>query len=150
MSGIGLVALLAVLAFAPPILFVALTYTRRRLIACGADVAVCGLRHEPDARWRVGLLRLSPHSLQWYPLLGWTARTGHSWIRRSIDLGTPQPMERETALSSVLTNAVRVSIRGLTPAGKTAPAELGMTPAHYTTLRAWVEASPPSGWPVLA
>lgn len=150
MLGIGLVALLAVLALVALVLFVAVTYTRRRVIACGADVAVCGLRYEPDARWRVGLLRLSPHSLQWYPMLGWTARTGQSWVRRSIDLGTAQPMERDTALSSVLTNAVRVSMRGSTPSGKTAPAELGMAPAHYMTLRAWVEASPPTGWPVLA
>lgn len=141
---------LTLVALVALVLFVVVTYARRRLIARGADVVVCGLRYEPDARWRVGLVRLSSDSLQWYPMLGWTPRTGQTWVRRSIDLGTPQPMEPDTALSSVLTSAVRVSARGSTPAGKTAPAELGMAPATYTTLRAWVEASPPSGWPVLA
>ncbi|WP_168583479.1 DUF2550 family protein [Gephyromycinifex aptenodytis] len=142
--------LLAVLALTALVTFVAVTFTRRRLIAHGADVVVCGLRPDSASRWRIGLLRLSSDSLQWYPMLGLTPKTSQTWVRRSIDLGTPQPLEPDTTLSAVIDKVLRVPVRGTTPEGEDVPAELGLSPAPYTTLRAWVEACPPSGWPVQA
>lgn len=140
----GAIALLVLVGLA---LFVAVTYTRRRVIAHGADVVVCGMRPRPDARWRVGLLKFST-DLQWYPLLGVTPRPQERWMRRTIDLGTPLPMEPDRRLSAVLDKVVRVPAYGVSTDGRGMHFEVGLGPAPYTALRAWVEASPPDPWPV--
>lgn len=130
------------------LIFLAITFVRRRLIGHGAHVAVAGLRLDADARWRLGLLRLDDSGMQWYPLLGVTTIPARGWVRTTLDLSPASRMDPEGPLVALRDRVVKVPAYGVTVAGEGTHFEIALSPAPYTALRAWVEASPPSGWPV--
>ena len=67
---IAVVVVLVLLA-----VFLATTYARRRVISRGAILFVpCGWRPNRRNRWRLGHLRLGNTRLEWFSLLGVSAR----------------------------------------------------------------------------
>lgn len=113
------------------------TYLRRRYIAGGLPLTVCGMRAPGADRWRVGLVRFGEASLEWYSLGGLSLRPRHRWARQTLELEAPQRIERKDMIR-ILPDAYRVpaSDRGV-------HFELGLQPAAYTALRSWQEAAPP-------
>lgn len=114
---------------------VAFVWARRARIASTGPVMVCALRTPAEPRWRLGLLRLSGERLDWFSVIGPTARPEFSWGRHEVDFGAPHP--------------VREAIPGLGEAvaldGTASGAELNfaLERTGSMALRAWLESSPP-------
>jgi hypothetical protein len=118
--------------------FLATTYARRRVISRGAILFVsCGWRANRRNRWRLGHLRLGNTKLEWFSLLGVSARPQRGWDRVSVDLESPRAVRRSDVID-FMPDAVPVPC---TDNGVSF--ELALTPGAYTALRSWSEASPP-------
>ncbi|WP_162872763.1 DUF2550 family protein [Austwickia chelonae] len=127
------------------LLFVAV---RRSVLARGGDLLLCGLRTDPQARWKAGLLRFDGLSLAWLPLLGVSLWPEHCWQRTGLDIGGFEELPPGDGLDA---NSVRTVLRGQplsSPGGDSETVELSMGRDTYTALRSWVEASPPRHRPV--
>lgn len=142
MDGLLLTAeiMLAVLA-AVVVTGLLVTFARRRTIAAGQQLIVCGLRHDPERRWRYGLLRTSSDALDWFSLFGVSLRPRYTWDRYRLDFASAAPL------------AAGSGVETLVPRGVLVPCEfdgqhfdLAMSPAPYTALRSWLEAAPPGGY----
>lgn len=121
-------------------------FLRRRVIARGGDLTLCALRREPQARWKVGLLRCDDDYLCWVPLLGFSPRATHCWPRGGIELGGFAELPPGEMLDP---GSVRVVLQGRAHGGKGPDqVELALGQDPYTALRAWVEATPPGRRPV--
>ncbi len=119
------------------VLLLAATYARRRYIAGGLQLTVCGLREADGGRWRMGHIRFAEHALEWYPLGGVSLRPRHCWHRETLMLEAPHRLGPHEAIA-MLPDAWRV------PASQDGVSfELGLQGAVYTALRSWQEASPP-------
>jgi hypothetical protein len=120
------------------LVFLVATYARRRVISRGAILFVpCGWRANRRNRWRLGHLRLDNTRLEWFSLLGFSARPQRGWDRVGVDLDAPRSVRRSD-LIDFMPDAV--------PVPCSAPGqrfELGLTPGAYTALRSWTEAAPP-------
>jgi len=59
----------------------ALTYifVRRRLLASGAPLMLCALQPHGRSQYRLGLLRFSGSSLDWFTLIGPSPRPARTW-----------------------------------------------------------------------
>lgn len=134
--------LLAVLLLA-----VAWTYLRRRYIARGESLTVCGLKQSSTDRWHVGLLRFGDNALEWYKLGGVSLRPHRRWQRQTLLLEAPAPLGEESI--AILPGAWRVPCATVpTRSGAGAVSapdafELALQAPAYTALRSWQEASPP-------
>jgi hypothetical protein len=113
------------------------TWFRRRYIARGLPLTLCGTRDSAGDAWRVGLIRFGDDALEWYSLGGVSLRPKHRWLRQSLRLEAPVLLIGADALS-LLPNAYRVEARA---AGR--PFELALQGTAYTALRSWQEAAPP-------
>src|SRR5687768_16858339 len=72
-------------------------FVRRRLLASGTPLMLCAL-HAPGRRdFRLGLLRLSGGSLEWYTLVGPSPRPARQWERPRVELGPPEPLDHAIA-----------------------------------------------------
>ena len=127
------VGVLVVLA----VVFLAATYARRRAISRGRLLILSGWRRRPGDSWRLGHLRLGSTQLEWFGLLGVSARPRHCWERAVLDLDPPQDVRRSDVID-LLPDAAPVRC---TYGSDTF--ELALTPHAYTALRSWAEASPP-------
>lgn len=118
---------------------VALTvvFVRRRSIARGQVLTLCGLRRPGATRWRLGLLRLGTTRLEWFPLIGITLRSAHDWERLALDVDAPTELEGADRLD-LLPDAV-----GVRCYYGAVEFDLALQPPHYTALRSWLEAAPP-------
>lgn len=114
-----------------------ITFVRRRTISRGRTLGLCGLRRAPSDRWRMGLTRLGSTQLDWFTLMGFSARPRYSWERSALELGAPGTLDRAERLDLV-PDAVTV---WCTVSGERY--QLAMPPASYTALRSWSEAAPP-------
>ena len=118
--------------------FIVATYARRRVISRGAILFVpCGWRANRRNRWRLGHLRLDNTRLEWFSLLGLSARPQRGWDRVGVDLEAPRP-RRRSDLIDFMPDALPVAC-----VDNGVPFELALTPGAYTALRSWSEASPP-------
>lgn len=115
----------------------AITWFRRRYIAKGLQLTLCGTRPTGDERWRVGLIRFGDNALEWYSLGGVSLRPKHRWPRQSLRLEAPVLLIGPDAIP-VLPDAYRVEAR---VAGE--QFELALQGSAYTALRSWQEAAPP-------
>lgn len=115
----------------------AITWFRRRYIAKGLQLTLCGTRPAGDDRWRVGLIRFGDNALEWYSLGGVSLRPKHRWPRQSLRLEAPVLLIGPDAIP-VLPDAYRVEAR---VAGE--QFELALQGSAYTALRSWQEAAPP-------
>jgi hypothetical protein len=124
----GALILLAVLA---------LTYifVRRRLLASGAPLMLCAIQPHGRSQFRLGLLRFSGSSLEWFTLIGPSPRPSRTWERPRLELGPPGLPD--TAIAG-LPEAVTVDCHY----GSDTFA-LALAPAAYTAMRSWLESSPP-------
>lgn len=127
---VGVLVALVVLALAA-------TFLRRRFIAHGLPLTVCGLRSSTGGQWRVGHLRFADQVLEFYPIGALSVRPRHRWCRHSLMLEVPKRLAASDAIGA-LPDAWRV------PASQDGVSfELGLQGPAYTALRSWQEASPP-------
>ncbi|EWT02292.1 hypothetical protein N865_06790 [Intrasporangium oryzae NRRL B-24470] len=119
------------------VVVLAATFLRRRYIAHGLPLTLCGLRPTETDRWHLGLIRFGEHALEWYTLGGVSLRPKHRWQRQSLLLTAPRRLPRAEAIA-VLPDAYRVVC---TDRAKTF--ELALQGPAYTALRSWQEAAPP-------
>ncbi|MEO7060457.1 MAG: DUF2550 domain-containing protein [Lapillicoccus sp.] len=112
-------------------------FVRRRAIARDNPLTLCGVRRLGGTRWRLGLLRLGPTRLEWFPLLGVTLRPSHGWERLGLDVDAPVRLEGVDRID-LLPDAV-----GIRCYYDDRQFDLALQPPHYTALRSWLEAAPP-------
>ena len=110
-------------------------FVRRRLLASGAPLMLCALQAPGRRDFRLGLLRFSGGSLEWYTLVGPSPRPSRQWERPRLELGPPLPLEH--AISG-LQEAVSVECRYGSESFR-----LALAPTAYTAMRSWLESSPP-------
>ena len=115
----------------------ATTWFRRRYIAKGLRLTLCGTRPTSGDRWRIGLIRFGDNALEWYSLGGVSLRPKHRWPRQALRLEAPVLLVGRDALP-VLPDAYRVAAS----VGSTT-FELALQGSAYTALRSWQEAAPP-------
>jgi uncharacterized protein DUF2550 len=130
------------------LLFLLLVFVRRRLIARSGDVFVAALREHAHEPWRMGLLRLSSDTLDWFTLIGLTPRPYARWVRGSLDLGHVVALADEAVDRQIISGALRVTFEGDEVTRGHGRAELAIAPAPYTAVRAWAEAAPPLDQPL--
>ncbi|HYN29669.1 MAG TPA: DUF2550 family protein [Dermatophilaceae bacterium] len=118
------------------LLVLAFVWLRRRIIADGGPLLMCALCTQAEPRWRLGLVRLTDDTLEWFSVVGPSVRPAYSWSRHHLDLASPEPLG--DPIPGLPTDAVTVSGHcGPLPCG------LALSPAASTTVRAWLESSPP-------
>ena len=115
----------------------AVTYLRRRYIAGGLPLTLCGLRDNSGDRWRVGLLRLGDGALEWYSLGGLSLRARRRWQRQTLLLEAPTVLGRGDS-PSLLPGASGVACTD----GEQA-FQLALQRPDYMAVRSWQEAAPP-------
>ena len=119
------------------VVLLAATYTRRRAISRGRSLILCGWRQRPADSWRLGHLRLGSGELEWFSLVGVSARPRYTWERAVLDLEPPQVMQPSDVIDMLPEAAPVRATYG------TRTFELALTSQAYTALRSWAEASPP-------
>ena len=112
-------------------------FLRRRAIARGRLLTLCGLRAPEGGRWRLGLARFGSAHLEWFSLGGLSLRPRHRWDRAGLDLDAPLTLVGSDRID-LLPEAygVRCSHGDL-------EFDLALQPPAYTALRSWIEAAPP-------
>jgi hypothetical protein len=121
------------------ILFALLTLTyifiRRRLLSSGAPLMLCGLQPHGRSKHRLGLLRFTGSTLEWFTLIGPSPRSARTWERPRLELGSPQSSQEVIAgLPEAVTVECRYGAESFS---------LALAPAAYTAVRSWLESSPP-------
>ena len=110
-------------------------FVRRRLLASGAPLMLCALQAPGRRDYRLGLLRFSGGTLEWYTLVGPSPRPSRQWERPRLELGPPTAFEQPVA---GLQEAVAVECRYGSESFR-----LALAPTAYTAMRSWLESSPP-------
>jgi hypothetical protein len=110
---------------------------RRRAISRGKLLAMCAYAREGAHVWRNGFIRFGEGDVEWYPMRSVSVRPRHVWSRRSLDLGSPRPVDPRERLD-LIDNAVWVPCHD----GERR-FQLAMARSAYTALRSFVEAAPP-------
>lgn len=119
------------------VVVLATTYLRRRYIAKGLPLTLCGMRRTESDRWRLGLIRFGDNALEWYALGGVSLRPKHRWLRQRLLLDAPEPLSASDSIP-LLPDASRVPC-----SDGGSDFELALQGAAYTALRSWQEAAPP-------
>ena len=117
-------------------LWLVLLWVRRRTLAAHGPVSPCAVRVPGSSRWRLGLLRLGAHHLDWFSVGGLLARPTMSWGREGLDISTPAP---ERVSIPGLDAALSLELTG--PSGHLA--DIALEPKIYPALRSWLESAPP-------
>jgi hypothetical protein len=119
------------------VVVLATTYLRRRYIAKGLPLTLCGMRRSESDRWRLGLIRFGDNALEWYALGGVSVRPKHRWLRQRLLLDAPDPLRGSESIP-LLPDASRVPC-----SDGDSEFELALQGPAYTALRSWQEAAPP-------
>ncbi|WP_256792614.1 DUF2550 domain-containing protein [Terrabacter sp. Ter38] len=119
------------------VVVLATTYLRRRYIAKGLPLTLCGMRRTESDRWRLGLIRFGDNALEWYALGGVSVRPKHRWLRQRLLLDAPEPLSASDSIP-LLPDASRVPC-----SDGGSDFELALQGPAYTALRSWQEAAPP-------
>ena len=119
------------------VVVLATTYVRRRYIAHGLPLTLCGLRAAGSVRWRLGLIRFGDNALEWFTLGGVSVRPKRRWTRQRLRLEAPILLTGAESIP-LLPDASRV---GCTDGH--GDFELALQGPDYTALRSWQEAAPP-------
>lgn len=127
---IGMLLVIALVALAT-------TYLRRRYIAKGLPLTLCGLRQSDGDRWHLGLIRFGDNALEWYTLGGVSVRPKHRWLRQRMLLEAPMLLHGADSIP-LLPDASRVPCTD-----GDSDFELALQGPAYTALRSWQEAAPP-------
>ncbi len=134
------------------LVFLLVTYLRRRALSRDGEVVVCSLRGMGADRWRPGLLRRTDFHLEWHRMFGATTRPMYRWERHRLELGNLSQDAAEVVRDQVNAGLfsgepVLVPVEAPGRNGTPMKGELALAPGPYTALRAWVEASPPRALP---
>lgn len=124
----GVLVLLVVLALV-------YIFVRRRLLSSGAPLMLCALQPPGGSGYRLGLLRFSGSTLEWFTLVGPSPRPARTWDRPRLELGPPGQPDGPIA---GLPDAVTVECHY-----ETDVFHVALAPAAYTAIRSWLESSPP-------
>lgn len=117
-------------------LWLVLLWLRRRALAAHGPVSPCAVRLPGSPRWRLGLLRLGAHHLDWFSVGSLLTRPTMSWAREGLDISTPS---RDAVSLPGLDTAVSVELTG-----SSGPiADLALEPKIYPAVRSWLESGPP-------
>ncbi|MBW8731872.1 MAG: DUF2550 domain-containing protein [Terrabacter sp.] len=119
------------------VVVLATTFLRRRYIAKGLPLTLCGMRRTESDRWRLGLIRFGDNALEWYALGGVSVRPKHRWLRQRLLLDAPEPLSASDSIP-LLPDANRVPC-----SDGDRDFELALQGPAYTALRSWQEAAPP-------
>ena len=119
------------------VVVLATTFLRRRYIAKGLPLTLCGLRQSDGDRWRLGLIRFGDNALEWYSLGGVSVRPKHRWLRQRMLLQAPDRLRGHESIP-LLPDASRVPCTD-----GDSDFELALQGPAYTALRSWQEAAPP-------
>ena len=119
------------------LLFLVLTFLRRRAIGRGKPLVLCAVRLPGESRWKVGMARYGTTRLDWFRLGGFTVRARAQWTRAELQLDTPHGLQGRERIG-LIPDAVGVACRY-----RGRSFEVALAPGAYTALRAWVESSPP-------
>lgn len=117
-------------------LWLVLLWLRRRSIAALGPVSPCAVRLPGSSRWRLGLLRLGAHHLDWFSVAGVRSRPTMAWSREGLEISTPSP---DPVSIPGLDSAVSVELTG--SSGHLA--DLALEPKIYPAVRSWLESAPP-------
>ena len=110
-------------------------FVRRRLLSSGAPLMLCALQPHGRSKYRLGLLRFSGSTLEWFTLIGPSPRAARTWERPRLELGAPRSSSEVIA---GLPEAVTMECRYCSDTFA-----LALAPAGYTAVRSWLESSPP-------
>ena len=113
-------------------------FVRRRLIARGKPLTVCGLREHDEDHWRYGFVRYGTTGLEWFTLAGIGLRPARRWERSLLEFGACRPLEDGAKPEVLLPGGIRVDCTY-----RDERFEIVLAQAQYTALRSWLEASPP-------
>lgn len=117
-------------------LWLVLLWLRRRSLAAHGPVSPCAVRLPGSPRWRLGLLRLGAHHLDWFSVGGLRTRPTMSWAREGLDISTPA---QEKVSIPGLATAVSVGL-----SNEEGPIiDLAVEPKIYPAVRSWLESAPP-------
>ena len=117
-------------------LWLVLLWLRRRALAAHGPVCPSAVRLPGSPRWRLGLLRLSVHELDWFSVGGVTTHPTISWGREDLDISTPG---EETVSIPGLPGAVCVRLT----LAEQPLADLALEAKFYPAVRSWLESAPP-------
>jgi hypothetical protein len=118
------------------LLLLGYVWLRRRVIADGGPLLMCALCTEAEPRWRLGLVRLTGDTFDWFSVVGPSMRPAYSWGRQQLDLTAPEPLR--DPIPGLPADAVTV-----TGHCERMACALALSPAASTAVRAWLESSPP-------
>jgi len=135
MTTIVAIELVLVVALALLVAAIVFVWLRRRYISGGKPLMLCAIS-TGDRRWRLGLARIAGDRLDWFSVVGPSLRPERAWVRHDLDLGAPRRLGE--AVPGLPSDAVCV-----TGHSRSDDYELALSPAAYTSLRAWLESSPP-------
>ena len=113
------------------------TYLRRRYIARGLQLTLCGLRQPGTARWRLGLIRFGDNALEWFTLGGVSLRPKRRWARQRLRIEAPVLLTGSESIPLLPDASLVPCTDG------DAGFELALQGPAYTALRSWQEAAPP-------
>lgn len=136
MSALQVVELLLLAGCLIIALWLVLLWLRRRSLAAHGPVSPCAVRLPGSSRWRLGLLRLGAHDLDWFSVTGLRARPTMSWSRRGLDISTPAP---DAVTIPGLDRALSIELTR----GPEHLAYLALEPKIYPAVRSWLESAPP-------
>lgn len=118
-------------------LWLVVLWLRRRALAAHGPMCPSAVRLPGSPRWRLGLLRMGAHHLDWFSVGGLTTHPTLSWGHEGLEISTPV---QETVSIPGLDSAVAVTLTSDTEGHL---ADLAMEPKIYPAVRSWLESAPP-------
>lgn len=133
----GLLVLLVVLALGGLLV-------RRAVLRRNGASLYCALRigmSQSTLGWHLGVVRYTPHHLQWFRIVSAAPHAKYTFVRRSIEvIGRREPRGYEHSITHA---AVVAQCRALTRDGRELHVEFAMGEAAMTGFLSWLESAPP-------
>lgn len=138
LDGAGLVVLLFVLAVAAFVVRLAMLRRGGASITCAFRLADA----RPGRGWRFGVVRYTPHHLQWFRMFSAAPNAKHTFVRRGFEI-TGRRKPRGFELHAIPHTAVVVQCVATTRDRRPVAFELAMGESTMTGFLAWLESAPP-------
>lgn len=117
-------------------LWLVVLWLRRRALAAHGLICPGAVRLPGSPRWRLGLLRLGVHHLDWFSVAGLTTSPSMSWAREGMEISIPS---QESVSLPGLHTAVALTLTRR----DSHLADLAVEPKIYPAVRSWLESAPP-------
>ena len=136
MSALQVVAILLLAGCLLVAVWLVLLWLRRRSIAAHGPMCPSAVRMPGSPRWRLGLLRLGSHDLEWFSVAGVSTSPTMRWAREGLDISVPAT---ERVSVPGLDQGVRLTLTG--EVGHVI--DLAVEAKLYPAVRSWLESAPP-------